>query len=163
MTKKYRVRYDSWQEDTFIVNTDKSIRKFVHGHNNIYKYLPPNENIPVQLLEMIKENKKYYTNHQVQQAKAAQTFLQAVGYPHLRDLKNIISINGVQNCPITIEDINIAEKIYGKDIGSLKGKLKRQKPIPVASEIVEIPKELVLWQKNIDLYFDIMYVNGLTF
>ena len=71
MAKKYCVRYDPWQEDAFIVDTDKGVRKFVHGHNNIYKYLPPNKNVPLQLLEMIKENKKYYTNHQVQQAKAA--------------------------------------------------------------------------------------------
>ena len=144
MAKKYCVRYDSWQEDAFIVDTDKGVRKFVHGHDNIYKYLPPIKNVPLQLLETIEENKKYYTNHQFQQAKAAQKFLQAVGYPHIKDLKNIISINGVRNCPITIEDINIAEKIYGKDIASLKGKLKQQKSIPVISEIIEIPKELMI-------------------
>ena len=149
MAKKYRVRYDSWQEDAFLVDIDKGIRKFVQGHNNIYKYLPPDTTVPIQLLETVKENKKFYTDWQVQWAKAACKFLQAVGYPHLRDLKNIISINGVRNCPITIEDINIVEKIYGKDIGSLKGKLKRQKPIPVISEIVEIPKELMVWQKTL--------------
>ena len=55
------------------------------------------------------------------------------------------------------------EKIYGRDIASLKGKLKRQKPIPVVSEVVEIPKELIQYQKHIDLCFDIMYVNSLTF
>jgi hypothetical protein len=31
------------------------------------------------------------------------------------------------NCPITIEDINIAEEIYGKDVPSLKGKITRSK------------------------------------
>ena len=144
MAKKYRVRYVSWKEDAFLVDTDKGIRKFMRGHDNIYKYLPPNKNVPIQLLETIEENKKYYTDQQVQQAKAARKFLQAVGYPHIHDLKNIISINSVKNCPITIKDINIAKKIYGKDIGSLKGKLKRQKPIPVISEIIEIPKELMI-------------------
>ena len=114
MAKKYRVRYDSWQEDAFIVDTNKGVRKLVQGHDNIYKYLLPNKNILIQLLETIKENKKYYTNCQVQQAKAAQKFLQAVGYPHIKDLKNIIAINGVRNCPITIEDINIAEKNLAK-------------------------------------------------
>ena len=37
-------------------------------------------------------------------------------------LKNIITINGVKNCPITIGDINITEKIFGKDIAYLKDK-----------------------------------------
>ena len=64
-------------------------------------------------------------------------------YPHIKDLKNIIAINEVKNCPITIRDINIAEKIYGKDIASLKGKLKQQKLLPVVSEAIEIPRELI--------------------
>ena len=86
-----------------------------------------------------------------------------MGFPHINDLKNIITINGVKNCPITVDDINLAKKIFGADIASLKGKLKRQKPIPVVSEIIEIPKELLQRQKHVDLCFDIMYVNGLTF
>ena len=103
------------------MDTDKGTRKFVCRHDNIYKYLPLDKKVPVQLLETITEIKKYYTDWQIQQAKAAQKFLQAVGYPHIRYLKNIIVINGVKNCPITIGDINITEKIYGNDIGSLKG------------------------------------------
>ena len=54
-------------------------------------------------------------------------------------------------------------KIYEKGIASLKGKLKRQKPLLVISEVIEIPKVLILQQKDGDLCFDIMYVNSLTF
>ena len=71
MAKKFQVQYDSWQEDAFIVDTNKGTRKFVCGQDNIYKYLPPDKEIPIQLLETIKENKKYYMECQVQCAKAA--------------------------------------------------------------------------------------------
>ena len=51
-------------------------------------------------------------------------------------------MNGIKNCPITLEDIDIAEKIFGKDIYTLKGKSTRTRPIPVIQDYVEIPKEL---------------------
>ena len=62
---------------------------------------------------------------QIDRAKAAHKFLHAVGFPHINNLKNIITINRVKNCPITVDDINLAEKIFGADIANLKGKLKR--------------------------------------
>ena len=33
----------------------------------------------------------------------------------------------IKNCPVTIEDVNIAEKIFGADIGTMKGKTTRKK------------------------------------
>ena len=83
----------------------------------------PDKQTPIQLLKTIKENKKYYTDHQVQQAKAAKNLL-AVGYPHIKDLKNIIAINGVKNCPITFGYINITEKSMEKILLVLKANSK---------------------------------------
>jgi hypothetical protein len=40
-------------------------------------------------------------------------------------------MNLINNCPITIEDIKIAEDIYGPDIAVLKRKTVRKKPIQV--------------------------------
>jgi hypothetical protein len=34
-------------------------------------------------------------------------------------------MNVIKNCPVTTEDVNIAKKIFGKDISSLKGKSTR--------------------------------------
>jgi hypothetical protein len=34
----------------------------------------------------------------------------------------IITSNTIKNMPITIADVNIAEKVFGPDIGALKGK-----------------------------------------
>ena len=72
-------------------------------------------------------------------------------------------MNGIKNCPVTVADITLAEKIFGKDIASLKGKLKRTTPFPVIDNTIKIPKEIIQYQKNVDLCFDLMFVNGLVF
>ena len=40
-------------------------------------------------------------------------------------------MNTIKNCPVTVEDVSIAEKIFGPDVSSLKGKSTRRKPKPV--------------------------------
>ena len=42
--------------------------------------------------------------------------------PTVKNFKHIIKSNQIQNCPITMEDIEIAEQIHGKDMSHLKGK-----------------------------------------
>jgi hypothetical protein len=72
-------------------------------------------------------------------------------------------MNMISNIPVTAEDIELAERIFGPDIGALKGKTIRQKPIPVVNDRIEIPKELIALQYTIKLCVDIMNVNGLNF
>ena len=43
---------------------------------------------------------------------------------------------------MTVEDVNIAEKIFGPDMGTLKGKTTRRKPKPVTTDTVEILPEI---------------------
>jgi len=72
-------------------------------------------------------------------------------------------MNGIRNNPIMIEDINIAEKIFGPNIGSLKGKTTRMKPSPVIEDFIEIPSELIEKQRNVVLCIDVLKINGIPF
>jgi hypothetical protein len=45
-----------------------------------------------------------------------------MGIPLLKDTKSIITSNMVKNILITIDDINMAEKMFGPDVSMLKGK-----------------------------------------
>ena len=68
----------------------------------------------------------------------------------------------IKNCPVTVDDINIAERIFGPDIGTLKGKTTRRNIAKaVKDDYVEIPKEILKQHNNLTLCIDIMYVNGL--
>jgi hypothetical protein len=72
-------------------------------------------------------------------------------------------MNAIKNCPVTTEDVNNAEKIFGTNMLSLRGKLTRRKSTPVREDGLEIPDKLILQNREIDLCIDIMYVNECGF
>jgi hypothetical protein len=82
----------------------------------------------------------------------------------MNNFKSLLRMNAIQNCPVTVEDVNISEKIFGPDMSSLKGKSTRRKTKPVKNDLIEIPKEIITKHHDIDFCMDAMYVNecGIT-
>jgi hypothetical protein len=165
MESKYRVTYDSAKESAFTVHTEKGPLKFTKGPEKLYYFKPkiPEEKIQRNMVQTVQENESFYTTREVERAKKARMLLHTLGCPTIQDLKAIIRMNTIANCPVTINDIDLAEKIYGKDIASIKGKTTRQKPTPVIQNMVEIPPELKNAQRNVDLCFDTLFINGMAF
>jgi predicted HAD superfamily hydrolase len=56
-------------------------------------------------------------------SKLENYFILSEPCPLINDMKAIIQMNTIKNNPVTTEDINITEKMFGPDISSLKGKL----------------------------------------
>ena len=69
----------------------------------------------------------------------------------------------ILNCPVTVEDFIRADKIYGRDIHSLKGKTTRTQPNRLVTDYVEIPPSVLEKNKHMTLSIDIMYVNIIPF
>ena len=67
-------------------------------------------------------------------------------------------MNAIQNCPVTVKDVKIAERIFGQDMLSLKGKSTRRKPKPVRKDLVEIPAEITEKHHDIELCMDTIEV-----
>ena len=72
-------------------------------------------------------------------------------------------MNTISNNPVTTKDIVLVEKIFGPDIGNLKGKTTQKQPIPVVDNMIDIPAELIRSQQDVTLCIDGMKVNGLWF
>ena len=66
-----------------------------------------------------------------------------VGSPTVEAFKAMLKGNVIKNCPITAADVDIAEKIYGPAISTLKGKTTRKTPKAVVADEVLIPQELL--------------------
>jgi hypothetical protein len=111
------------------------------------------------LISTVAENRKGYTLRQFERAKEARKLYHIVNTLTMNNFKSLLRMNDIQNCPVTVEDANISEKIFGPDMSSLKGKSMRCKPKPVRSDLIEIPNEIITKHHDIDLCMDAIYVN----
>ena len=107
------------------------------------------------------ENRSQFSNRQFEDAKRARRLCHIVGCPTVENFKHILRQHIIKNCPVTVEDVNIAEKIFGPDIGALKGKTTRKQPPRVKSDLVEIPPEIKTKYQNLEFCMDLMFVNGM--
>jgi hypothetical protein len=81
----------------------------------------------------------------------------------MKDFKWVIWSNQIKDCPVSIQDIDVATKIWGKNIAALKGKTTRSKTHPVARDYVKVPKELLKLHKEVFLTTNIFFVNKIPF
>jgi hypothetical protein len=72
------------------------------------------------VINTVKENRVVgYTQRQFEQAKRARELYHIVGMPTIESFKALIKMNATKNCPVTTEDVNNTEKIFGTDMLSL--------------------------------------------
>ena len=76
----------------------------------------------------VKDNMQGYTTRQIKKADEARKLYHIIGTPTVENFKGLIKMNMIANNPITVEDVDRAEKIYGQSIYSMKGKTTRKKP-----------------------------------
>ena len=69
----------------------------------------------------------------------------------------------MKNNPVTTLDVNLAEGIFGRDVPTIKGKSTNKKGDVVKDERIELPEELALTDKNLELAIDILYVDHALF
>ena len=149
------IKFERTADDLYAFVPSEEYRRSIAESKNMK---PDGVNL---LVSSVSENKKGYTQRQFENAKRARTLYHAVGCPTLENFKSILNQNIIQNCPVTVEDVNIAESIFGPDMGTLKGKTVRRKPPIVKSDLVEIPPELKEKHQGVTLCVDLMHVNGL--
>ena len=93
----------------------------------------------------------------------AKQLLHALGDPSMVNLKTIIIMNMIWDNPVTESNIKLMECLYGPNIPTVKGKTTRQCQHKLVSNVVLISHELHDTQRNVCLYIDIMYINGMPF
>jgi hypothetical protein len=129
--------------DWAIVNGKKTIRvmtdppvDFVRSPEKLYFFAPKKFRTNTKLsdftfLDSVEENWLSFTNRQFDRAKRARQLYHTLGSTSIKDFKGIIRMNCIIDNPVTAKDIEIAETIFGPDIGVLKGKSTHHRPTPV--------------------------------
>ena len=160
----YRVTYDSWEGNEFVVHkTDGTARVFKESKRGLY-YMDTNESsAAVTLIETVANNRSSYTNRDYSRAVLARQIQKIIGRPSTRTFLKIIENNLLPNCPVTRKDVVAAENIFGPDLGSLKGKTVRRSAERVEAYTVDIPASLMSQYRQVTLAADIMFVNKIAF
>ena len=89
------------------------------------------------------ENLKCLSPRQKNRAKQDRDLYEAMGTPTVDNLKEMIWMNLIKENVMTTDDVNLATKYYGPDVGGIKGKTTRSNPTSVVINIVEIPYRFV--------------------
>ena len=71
------------------------------------------------------------TSRKIERTKLAIKINRNVGLPTVKNFKQIVSINIISNCPISVAYIINDGYIHGPSMASLKGKSTTRKPRPV--------------------------------
>ena len=77
------------------------------------------------------------------------------------DLKAMIQMNPIKNNKVTTDDVNLAMKDNGPYVGEIKRETNRSMPMPVVSNTIEIPEELLEVQQDLIVSMDGLIVNSL--
>ena len=99
-------------------------------------------------------------------AEHARKLYIALGRPSFKSFRWMLLHNRIQNTDLQPRDADNAEKIFGPDIGTLRGKTVRRKPKKVHIPLtipVGIPDDILAIIKNVTLCADIFYVDQLKF
>ena len=113
--QQYRVTYDS-NDLMFVVHRElanKPNMEFRMHESGLHYYDPREETGHVAFVNTVSEDKKGFTKRQVKGAETAQTLYATLAYPSLKDFKWVICSNQIKDCPVTVQDIDNASKIWG--------------------------------------------------
>jgi hypothetical protein len=174
MADQHRITYDSDIKDAFLVHTeDGNTLKFEQTPEGLYANRPPQEFLnkvarsktkPARkqnFVSMVKENLEGFTKREIEDAMVARKLYHASGCPTVDSLKMMIRMNQIKNCPVTVNDVNNVTKIWGPDIGALKGKTTRRTPSRVQQDDIDTPPELWARFDDVTLCVDLMYAGGI--
>ena len=115
------------------------------------------------ILNIVVENCYWFTPRQFIRAKLARYIYTIMGRILRRDLQNMMHSHTVKNCSITIEDITVANTIFGPDLGLLKGKTVIIPPSPMFKNYASVPASMRLLNRHINIAVGVIYVNYLMF
>jgi hypothetical protein len=149
LIQQYRITYYS-NDLTFVVHCepDKSNMEFRMHKSGLHYYDPrTRKNERLSFVNTVAKNKSSFSKRQIKGAEVART---------MKDFKWIIRSHHIKDSPVTVQDVEVAISIWGKNISALTGKTTRKKSSLVARDYVKVSTELLKLHKEVFLTADIL-------
>ncbi len=87
-------------------------------------------NFKCMLVNTVRDNFEGHTKHNIAKAKEAQRLQGMVGNPTNKEFKGMVCEQLITNCPVTVQDVENANRTFGPDLANLRGKMIRTKTCP---------------------------------
>jgi hypothetical protein len=145
---QYRVTYDS-DDLMFVVHRESESKKNMEFrmHESGLNYYDPRKEQHLTFVNTVLEKKTGINKRQLKCEELAQNLYKTLSYPSMKDFKWVIHSYQIKDYPVTIQDVDVAMKIWVKNIAALKGKTTQSKTHPMARDYVKVPKELLKLHK----------------
>jgi hypothetical protein len=131
-------------------------------HKSGLHYFDPRDS-KFTFINTLSKNEAGFTKRQIRDAKVARSLYSKLNYPSWKVFKWIIQSNQIKDCPVTVEHIETALKIWGKNVVALKGKTTQTNPDLVASDFVKVLVELLKLHKEVYITADLFFVKKILF
>ena len=97
-----------------------------------------------------------YTQCKIERDGRARKLYHDLSAEKIRNLEVWLRSNQAKNVPVSVKDVNLAEKCFKTGIATCKGKSKRPSPPVVATnDFIELPTELFTAWRKIELAIDV--------
>jgi hypothetical protein len=126
-------------------------------------YFDPRDSEFIFVNTVSENTKAGFTKRQIKEAEVARSLYSKLNYLSWKDFKWIIWSNQIKDCPVTVDHVDTALKIWGKNVAALKGKTTWMKPDPVARDFVKVPVELLKLHKEVYITANLFFVNKIPF
>ena len=183
MQEEFRLTFDSAVINAFVQHTPRGKILWAANRWKTYERLPgyyeddcaTPKTVPASpamgfvqpeasLISTVAENESYHPPSVASRAQLARTLAIAAYSPSDRGLAHVVGHKLIANCPVRTEGIHTAKRIYGPDLGTLRGKTTRSASnIPRRTDVIHIPKRLLRAHQNLELYMDGIRANGIAF
>jgi hypothetical protein len=168
--KHFDVTYDGKNRCFHVHKPDGGVRRFRRSNKGLHYWdtMETEEAVDESrgdavFFNTVDDKKSEYTVRSYRQAELARKVQNMIGRPSLVDYLKIIDNNMLPNCPVTRDDVLAAEDIFGKNLGSLKGKTVRRKSPVTPTQEELIPTGIKERYTNVTVGMDIMFVNKVAF
>jgi hypothetical protein len=135
LIQQYNVTYNS-NELMFVVHQEpqKPNMEFKMHESGVHYYDPPIPNNKMiehlTFVNTVAENMSRFSKRQIKGAEVARTLYRTLDSTSIKDFKWIIRSHQIKDSPVTLQDIEVATSIWGKDISALKGNTTKKSLFP---------------------------------
>ena len=166
--KRFCITVDTGEEAFICVHLNKDkIMYFDEVQSGLYMFRRQPRQLKHKLsgysfLTLTAANMSQFNKSEIDRAEKAKRLHASLRYPGYKCFFWLLRNHKIKECKIDLEDAKRALHIYGPNVDVPKGKTVRQKSSKINEmDTVDVPEQLINNNKNVYLYADFMYVQGI--